>query len=331
MKSFTILLLPACATGALLAAGDTLARDRGPELDITFVGDVMVAEVPGELIAAGKDPLSQVAKHLDPKRLRIANLECVVATTGTALDKPFTFRADPLTIPYLARYFDGVSVANNHSGDFGKEAMAEQFQLLEAAKLPYFGGGKDLAAAHRPWIVERKGVRIALLGYAEFKPRSFEASATRPGIAWSGEDEQVLRDIRDAREKHKADIVIPFLHWGWENEDYASERQKQFARQMIDAGASLVVGSHPHVTQGADSYRGKPIVYSLGNFLFNGFDTEATLTGWILDLKVGKEGVRSWRTRVVRLDADGVPTPDAKAQSPCGDSRSDEVRTCSGQ
>lgn len=304
---------------------------QAADVELTIVGDVMVAETPGELIVGGKDPLANVAKYLHPRRLRIANLECVIATTGKALEKPFTFRADPRTIPYLQRFFDGVSLANNHSGDFGKDAFAEQLQLLDAAKLPYFGGGRDLAAAHRPWILERNGLRIALLAYAEFKPRSFEASANRPGIAWSGEDEQVLRDIRDAREKHHADIVIPFMHWGWEDEGYASERQRVFARQMIDAGASMIVGAHPHVTQGADSYRGKPIVYSLGNFLFNGFDTEATLTGWLLEARLDKQGVRSWRTRVVKLNADGVPTPDEKAASPCGDSSSDEVRTCSGK
>jgi hypothetical protein len=300
-------------------------------VDITFVGDVMVAETPGELIERGADPMAGVAKYLDAKRLRIANLECVVATTGTAEIKPFTFRAHPRTIPYLQRYFDGVSVANNHSGDFGKAALAEQFDLLDAAKLPYFGGGRDLASAHRPWIIERNGLRIALLGYVEFKPRSFEASATRPGVAWSGEDEQVLRDIRDVREKYRADIVIPFLHWGWEDEGTPSERQRLFARRMIDAGATMIVGSHPHVTQGAESYRGKPIVYSLGNFLFNGFDTEATLTGWLLEMRIRKSGVERWRTRVVRLTADGVPTPDPHSSSPCGDARSDEVRQCSGK
>ena len=235
--------------------------------------------------------------------------------------------ADPRTIPYLQRFFDGVSVANNHSGDFGKDALAEQFRLLAAAKLPYFGGGADLSAAHRPWIVERNGLRLALLGYAEFKPRSFEASATRPGIAWSGEDEQVLRDIRDAREKYQADVVIPFLHWGWENEGYASERQKSFARRMIDAGASMVVGAHPHVTQGAESYKGKPIVYSLGNFVFDGFEGEAR-TGWLLRLSANKHGIVHWQTLVARLDEQGLPVPDREATSPCGDASG--VRLCRG-
>ncbi len=299
--------------------------------ELTFVGDVMVAEDPGKIIEDGGDPFAALARYLSPNRLRIANLECVVATTGTAEIKPFTFRAHPRTIPVLAKYFDGVSLANNHSGDFGKAAFVEMLGLLEAARLPYFGGGRDLTTAHRPWVVERDGVRIAFLGYLEFKPRSFEASSSRPGIAWSGEDEQVLRDIRSAREQEHADLVIPFMHWGWEDEGAPSERQRVFARRMIDAGAAMVVGSHPHVTQGAEIYRGKPIVYSLGNFLFNGFDTEATTTGWLLEASVNKSGVTKWRTRVVRLAANGVPRVDEQALSPCGDARSDTVRQCKGK
>ncbi len=299
--------------------------------DLTFVGDVMVAEDPGKIIEDGGDPLAGLARYLAPKRLRIANLECVVATTGTAEIKPFTFRAHPRTLPMLAKYFDGVSLANNHSGDFGKAAFAEMLGLLDAAHLPYFGGGHDLTGAHRAWVAERDGVRIAFLGYVEFKPRSFEASSSRPGVAWSGEDEQVLRDIRHAREIEHADLVIPFMHWGWEDEGTPSERQRVFARRMLDAGADMVVGSHPHVTQGAEIYHGKPIVYSLGNFLFNGFDTEATTTGWLLEASVNKSGVTRWRTRVVRLTANGVPRVDEKASSPCGDARSDTVRQCTGK
>jgi poly-gamma-glutamate synthesis protein (capsule biosynthesis protein) len=302
-----------------------------PAAELTFVGDVMVAEDPGKLIEDGADPFAALARYLPPKRLRIANLECAVATTGTAEIKPFTFRAHPRTLPVLAKYFDGVSLANNHSGDFGKPAFAEMLGLLEAAHLPYFGGGRDLATAHRPWVVEHDGVRIAFLGYVEFKPRSFEASSSRPGVAWSGEDEQVLRDIRSARELEHVDLVIPFMHWGWEDEGTPSERQRVFARRMIDAGASMVVGSHPHVTQGAEIYRGKPIVYSLGNFVFNGFDTEATTTGWLLEASVNKTGITNWRTRVVRLAANGVPRVDEKAASPCGDARGETVRQCTGK
>jgi poly-gamma-glutamate capsule biosynthesis protein CapA/YwtB (metallophosphatase superfamily) len=314
---------------SLLVLVAATAAAGTPRVHLVFVGDVMLAEEPGELIAQGGDPLAAMSRYLKKDSLRIANLECVVATGGKALDKPFTFRAAPAVIATLQKYFDGVSVANNHSGDFGKQAFVEQLDLLEAARLPYFGGGRDLAAAHRPWIVERDGVRIAFLGYVEFKPRSFEAGAAQAGVAWSGEDEQVLRDIRDAR--READLVIPFLHWGWEDEGAPSERQRQFARRMLDEGAAMVVGSHPHVTQGAEIYKGKPIIYSLGNFLFNGFDTPATLTGWLLQADLDKQGVKNWRVRVARLGEHGVPTLDESAAAPCGDSKSDVVRECRGR
>jgi poly-gamma-glutamate synthesis protein (capsule biosynthesis protein) len=315
----------------LLALAALLSASHALSAELTFVGDVMVDEDPGKLIADGADPFASVARFLTPKRLRIANLECVVATTGTAEVKPFTFRAHPRTLPVLAKYFDGVSLANNHSGDFGKVAFAEMLDLLEGTRLPFFGGGRNLTEAHRAWIVERDGVRIAFLGYVEFKPRAFEAGSSRPGVAWSGEDEQVLRDIRHALDVEKVDLVIPFMHWGWEDEGAPSERQRIFARRMIDAGAAMVVGGHPHVTQGAEIYRGKPIIYSLGNFLFNGFDTEATTTGWMLDASVTKTGITRWRTRVVRLAPNGVPSVDIHASSPCGDASSETVRQCKGK
>lgn len=318
----------ASASGATCAASAAPAVER--RVEIAFVGDIMVAETPGELIARGIDPFAPTAAWLARADLRVGNLECVVATGGAALDKPYTFRADPRTLPVLARHFDGFSVANNHSGDFGEAAFAEQLGLMRQAGMPYFGGGDDLEAAHRPWVVERNGLRIAFLGYDEFKPRAFEAGVGRPGVAWSGEDEQVLADIAAARSQYRADLVIPFLHWGWEEEGTPSARQRAFARAMLDAGADMVVGAHPHVTQGAEIHDGKPIVYSLGNFLFNGFDTEVTRTGWTLEATLDARGVAAWRTRVVRLDDDGVPHPDPAAESPCGRRGDTRPRLCHG-
>lgn len=315
---------------ALLAASP-MAHASSGDASLIFVGDIMVAETPGELIARGEDPFQPFAALLSSHDVRIGNLECVVATTGTAEEKPYTFRADPRTLPVLKRHFDAVSLANNHSGDFGKAAFAEQLALMDTAGLPYFGGGRDATAAHAPWIVERNGVRIALLGYVEFKPRSFEADASRPGVAWSGEDDDVIEDIIAARRVHRADIVIPFMHWGWEDEPDPSPRLRAFARRMIDAGADMVVGGHPHVTQGAEYYRGKPIIYSLGNFLFNGFDTPATTTGWALSARVDRTGVVDWRTHVARLDANGVPHPDPTASSPCASPDRKTINQCAGE
>ena len=196
--------------------------DTSPSLTLAFVGDVMLADGPGRVIASGRDPFADVAERLRQADVRIGNLECVVAHGGHALDKPWTFRAHPSVLPLLKRHLDVVSLANNHAGDYGREAFAEMLGHLARAGLPTIGGGRNLREAHRPLIIERKGVRIALLGYNEFFPRNFEAGIDHPGSAWS-DDEQVVADIRRARTEDHADLVIPFMHWGTEGETVAND------------------------------------------------------------------------------------------------------------
>lgn len=303
--------------GALLAATmicSAAQADAEPAVvRVAWVGDVMLADGPGRLIQRGGDPFRYVASRLDAADLRVANLECVIAASGQAADKPWTFRAAPQTLPLLKRHVDVVSLANNHSGDFGRAAFADMLGRLERAGLPYFGGGRNLREAHRARVIERKGVRIALLGYDEFFPRAFEAGDNYPGISW-GEDEQVVYDIQQAR--RQADVVIPFMHWGQEHEPQANQRQRELARLMIDAGADAVVGTHPHVVQDTESYRGKPIIYSLGNFVFDGFSEPANNTGWVLWLDVNQHGVTAWRAEPVRIDAQGSPHPTAAITPP---------------
>ena len=296
-------------------------------VSLLFAGDIVPVGQPGKLIADGHDPFQDVAKALNAD-IRVANLECVVASTGNAEDKIFTFRADPHTLPLLKRHFDAVSIANNHSGDFGRPAFAEMLGLLDHAGIAHFGGGHNLAEAHTPLIVERKGLRIALLGYNEFMPRSFEADADAPGTAWS-EDEQVAADIRRARSEYRADLVIPIMHWGWENERVANARQKQLAHLMVDAGADAVIGGHPHVTQDVEYFHGKPIVYSVGNFLIEALDNEAQTHGWIVKMELDKSGVKAWHTYAVHLDAAGVPHLMAQEKTPCGEA--EKISACSLQ
>ena len=284
-----------------------------PVVHIAWVGDVMLADGPGRFIKSGGDPFKPFAPTLDQADLRIANLECVVAASGKALDKPWTFRANPKVLPLLKRHVDVVSVANNHSGDFGRDAFAEMLGRLKATGLPYFGGGLDLREAHQPVIVERKGVKIALLGYDEFFPRAFEAGDKLPGVAWS-ENAQVVYDIQQAR--LKADVVIPYMHWGQEHEPRANDRQRELARVMIDAGADAVVGTHPHVVQDTETYKGKPIIYSLGNFVFDGFSNPDNNTGWVLHLDVNKQGVQAWRVDVAHMDKQGTPHPAKSEPKP---------------
>lgn len=168
---------------ALLGLPIAAAHAEEGVVDIAFVGDIMVAETPGELIERGEDPFLPFAAWLHDADLRVGNLECVIATGGTAETKPYTFRAHPRTLPVLARHFDAFSLANNHSGDFGKAAFAEQLGLMRQAGLPYFGGGVDLEEAHRPWIVERNGLRIAFLNSSRARSRPAPANPASPGAA----------------------------------------------------------------------------------------------------------------------------------------------------
>jgi len=309
------------ALAALLA----LAAAQAAPLRLVFVGDILLDDGPGQLIASGGDPFAPFAAELHEADFTIGNLECAIATDGKAVDKIFTFRADPRVLPLLKGRFDALAVANNHSGDYGKSAFLETLGHLDAAGIAYFGGGRDLAAAHAPLWITRQGLRIAVLNYNEFKPRSFEAGPEWPGIAWS-EDSQVISDIRAARAAG-ADLVIPFMHWGWEHEP-ADARQRQLAHRMIDAGAALVVGGHAHVTQGVEYYRGKLIVYSLGNFVFDGFDESPARRGWLLRLTLDRRGLIAWETRAAQIDDAGTPHPVPGALTPCGKAGEKKPREC---
>ena len=299
-------------------------------LRVIFVGDIMLDDTPGRVITEGRDPFAAVAKLLRDADYRIGNLECPIATVGQAMEsKIYSFRAHPRVLPMLERHIDAVSVANNRTGDYGKAAFMETLAHLDSKGIVHFGGGANATSAHKPRWIERNGLRIAVLGYNEFKPRSFEAGAMTPGIAWS-EDSHVVSDIRAAR-KAGADVVIPFMHWGWERETTPSERQRKLARKMIDAGADIVVGSHPHVVQGAEIYKGKPIIYSLGNFVFDSFTTPVTTLGWTLHLKLDKRGVSAWHTRAVQMDEEGLPHLIPTATTPCARSGDKMVGGCVNQ
>jgi poly-gamma-glutamate capsule biosynthesis protein CapA/YwtB (metallophosphatase superfamily) len=314
------------ATCLWTTTSQSRAADAPTTVSLIFVGDIMVAhdEETGRLIERGEDPFEPFAGLLKEADVAVGNLECVIAEKGEPVPKTFQFLADPRCIPVLKKHFTALTVANNHSGDFGKLALVEQCERLEKANLPYFGGGRNKSDAHKPWIVERHGIRIALLGYCEVLLPSFQAENDLPGVAWSEYDDDVLADIKAAREKYQADVVIPFLHWGWARKP-ANDRQKTFARRMIDAGADVIIGAHPHVTQGAAYYKGHLIVYSLGNFLFNGFHDDKTQTGWALRLTVNRKGMVGWDTIVARLDERGVPHPHLEVPSPSGRAGSSEI------
>lgn len=320
MRRFCLALLLWCAASTVGATG----------LSLVFAGDTTLDDAPGALIERGGDPLAKVAHLFQGADIRLVNLECVVSNIGSPGDKVFTFRAHPRVLPVLRRHVDAVTLANNHSGDYGREAFADMLGLLERAGIAQTGGGRNLAEAHQPLLIERQGLRLALLSYNEFMPRSFEAGHDAPGIAWS-EDEQVVDDIALARTRHRADLVLVLMHWGWENEPTANARQRELARRVIDAGADAVIGGHPHVTQDIEIHRGKPVIYSVGNFVMKETDNEAQRQGWVLQLGLDRQGVSSLRTHPVRLDLDGIPSPAPELPSPCWRRGDPDTSACSGR
>lgn len=301
---FACLALLACMSAPAQTSSDP--AKQAPMVSIVFAGDIMLAGAPDAVIRRGRDPFAGVAHLFKGADVRLGNLECVVATNGSEEPGKFnTFRVHPRGLKFVKRHFDAVGLANNHSGDFGPQAFSQMLGHLNRSGLGYYGGGRNLQEAHTPWIVERQGIRIAFLGYDEFQPRHFEADHDRAGVAWS-EDEQVVRDINDARRVWKADLVIPVMHWGWE-EAVANPRQRQLARVMIDAGADAVIGGHPHQLQDTEQYKGKPIFYSLGNFVFDGFPDAINNVAWVVRLEADKQGVRTWQAYTVQIDKQGLP------------------------
>jgi poly-gamma-glutamate synthesis protein (capsule biosynthesis protein) len=317
---------------AVVAMPGTGRADDAP-VRIVFAGDIMLDGGPGHALDTGRDPLAALAPVFRDADLVVGNLECAVSDKGKKVLKSYTFRAPTESIPLLKRYFSAVCIANNHALDFGREGFVDQLALMEKERLPYFGGGRNRDAARRPCILEARGKRIALLGYCGFPPRSFEAGPQTPGTAWLVEAD-VLADLKKLQEgetdasrpqasaaangsgaqaakapqSRKPDIVIPYLHWGHEMEPMPDDQQKRLARRFIDAGASAVIGVHPHVPQTVDVYRGRPIVYSLGNCVFDYFPGDPpTFFGWVVRLTFhGKDRV-DLETYVVEMDKEGLP------------------------
>jgi len=203
-----------------------------------------------------------------------------------------------------------VTVANNHALDFGPAAFGDTLAGLDAHDIIHAGGGTDRAAAHAPAIVERNGLTIAFLGYVlpfssktTFNTREWEATATKGGLAL-GTPAVVAEDVAAARQL--ADVVVVMVHGGVEHSSKPIAKQREFAHAALDAGASLVLGHHPHVLQGYVRSGNSMIAFSLGNFLFSRFDGAANDSA-ILDVTLTPEGVTSLHWVPVLIDRRGIP------------------------
>lgn len=281
--------------------GDTLAPTATPDarpVTVAITGDLMLGRSVNATILASADryPFNEVADYLQSFDLTIGNLECVVSTKGQPVpNKPYHFRADPKSFGRLnAAGFDIVSLANNHSGDYGRAAFTDMLAQLPAHGLTPVGAGLTLSGAHAPVITTIRSTRIGILAYCEVAPTSFAATSSSPGHAWL--DPKMMGSDITALRAH-VDYLIVFMHWGIEYQRTESGHQQSIARLAIEAGADFVVGSHPHVIQPFETYAGRTIVYSLGNFVFDEMLSDDVRCGEVLALTIQGSELVDWKLR----------------------------------
>lgn len=206
------------------------------------------------------------------------NNEFAYSTRGSEIkEKSYTFRAHPKRVNILKEMgADIVSLANNHALDFGQEALLDTFTTLEEAGIDYVGAGINMDRAKAPIYYTIGDTTIAYVAASRvIYAMDWYATDTRPGMIGTYDPTLFLSSIKEAKEN--SDFVVVYVHWGVERVHEPVDYQKNLARKYIDAGADAVIGCHPHVMQGLEFYKGKPIAYSLGNYWFNASKRESAL------------------------------------------------------
>lgn len=269
-------------------------RYENSSIILTSVGDIMVGRRVGRILEAkGTDLAYRNLKEVfDRSDILFGNLECPISDRGRKiLGKEICLRAKPEMIEVLEKPgFNIVSLANNHILDYDTEALLDTFDILKENNIGYIGAGKDIEEARKPYIIKAKGKTFAFLGYNEFAhiyysnsyKRSFAAADNLPGTV-PLELNSVLEDVR--RIRNDVDYVIISLHWGNEDSNNITSEQMKFAHSLIENGVDIILGHHPHVIQPIEIYKGKPILYSMGNYVFDQND-ENNKQGMVAEISI---------------------------------------------
>lgn len=254
------LLLPGCAsipvrpgTGIVtfLAAGDVML-DRGVKARMKKSGD--------------RYPFRDVSVFIKKHDLAFCNFEGPISKNGKKKPKKFAFRFDPsLSKGLKASGFNMFSLANNHTLDYGGRALRDTLDFMEENGYFYAGAGRDQKSAGEIKYREINGIKFAFISNLDMFLSSEDKDA--PQAFERCKIGEMADKIKEA--DNNADYVLVSFHWGAEYKNYPGKRQKEYARACVDAGADLVIGHHPHVMQGIETYKGKTILYSLGNFIFD--------------------------------------------------------------
>lgn len=275
-----------------------------PPVRLLAVGDLMFSRsVAAKLKEKGDNyyPFDELGDTLASGDITFGNLETAL-TPGRAIKSgEMVFRSDPEIASVLSDTgFDVVSLANNHSMNFGNKGLEDTLHYLEEANIVAVGGGLNDETVREPKVIERNGLRLAFLAYVDgrFTPMSYEAKEKRPGVAMA-HVEDVKRDV--GRAKTMADLVVVSFHWGQEYQPKSDAIQKRLAHAAIEAGATLIIGHHPHVVQEVEKYKDGLIIYSLGNFVFDQMWSQDTRRGLIAEIKLGPDGWRSGRFKPIEI------------------------------
>lgn len=295
--------------------GDELvcfATQPVPTVTLFAAGDVMLDKLPGENIArhGPESVFTGMGDLVTSADISFVNLEGPVSHRGAAVaNKRYTFCGKPEALEALQLAgIDVVSFANNHALDYGEEAFLDTLQHLSEYGIAYAGAGRNQEEALRPWIAEVDGLRVAFLafGQRDFLPgwaqTAWVAGEDKPGLAMHdvpGWRSLMFEAIGTASEQ--AELVIVSLHWGYERHTEPFAWQRDLGKQIIDAGADAIIGHHPHLPYGVEIYKGSPIIYSLGNFLFHPYNV-AQRESYVATLSLGLDGVTGLELTPILMD-----------------------------
>lgn len=258
---------------------------------MTFAGDIMMDRgVEASVNKNLKGNFSELFNNFDMFKnddISFANLEGPVSDVGRNVGSKYSFRMDPKIIPVLKDTgVDIVSFANNHVGDYTVKAFVDTLNRLNSAGILFAGAGLDYTEATTPTVIEKNDIKSCFLAYSDVGPNWLKATESTPGILIAS-DPNFSNTISNA--KVGCDILVVSFHFGDEYKPH-NTRQAKLAHTAIDSGADIIVGHHPHVPQDVEIYNGKPIMYSLGNFMFDQSWSKPTMQGMIVQMKVYKDG-----------------------------------------
>lgn len=329
-----VIVVVACAV-AVLAAGATsgaVVQPRGAPVVLAFGGDVhFEGALDSRLSTDPEHALAPIAPVLQSADIAVVNLETAVTNGGSPTAKEFTFRAPATALAALqGAGVDVASMANNHGLDYGLDGLRDSLAAAKRYRFPLIGIGLDDAQAYRPFRRTVNGQRIAVIGATQVLDdelvSAWTAGPGKPGLASAKDVPRLVRAVRAARKT--SDTVVVFLHWGVELAQCPSADQRRLAKELVAAGADVVVGGHAHRVQGAGRLGRALVGYGLGNFVWYGTSELSTQSGVLLVTVDGRR-VASYRWAPARI-VDGVPRPLSGAERGRALAEWRSLRACTG-